>query len=327
MVSLKVCVETATEIVAMTKKHITSAGKVEMNEMLEIVKVCTFGVTKMFYRRGILLVLAASIGLSVGCVNERFSGFADSDGHRIYYEVYGEGEPIILVHGWSMSILYNWKLTGWIRALQSVREVIALDIRGHGESDKPYEQEAYSYATMAQDVLSVMDHLDIARADLLGYSLGAFSGVHLLGHNQERFNSVIMMGIGDEDEESLALAPVIANALRAEDLSQITDPEGLWWRILVSIDPRNDLEALALSALQMWPEGFPLQLGGPGLSNVVIPVLIINGENDVPYVYTDQNLAAAIPGAMLVEIPDSGHLGVLFDSRFKDEVLNFLADQ
>ncbi|GAH32036.1 unnamed protein product, partial [marine sediment metagenome] len=165
------------------------------------------------------------------------------------------------------------------------------------------------------------------RADLLGYSLGAFSGVHLLGHNQERFNSVIMMGIGDEDEESIALAPVIANALRAEDLSQITDPEGLWYRILVSIDPRNDLEALALSALQMWPEGFPLQLGGPGLSNVVIPVLIINGENDVPYVYTDQNLAAAIPGATLVEIPDSGHLDVLFDLRFRDEVLNFLADQ
>ncbi len=293
--------------------------------MLEIVKECSLWVTKMCYRRWILLVIVAIIGLSIGCANE--TGFVNSDNHQIYYEVYGEGEPIILVHGWSYSILYNWKLTGWIKALKSVRQIIALDIRGHGNSDKPYEQEAYSYAAMAQDVLSVMDHLDIARADLLGYSLGAFSGVHLLGHNQERFNSVIMMGIGDEDEESIASAPVIAEALRAEDLSQITGPEGLLYRILTTVDPRNDLEALALSALQMWPEGFPLELGGPGLSNVVIPVLIINGENDVPYVYTDQNLAAAIPGAMLVEIPNSGHFDVPFNQAFKDEVLNFLADQ
>ncbi len=276
-------------------------------------------------KRLISLFLVGILLVCAGC--KTTSGFANSDGHEIYYEVYGEGEPIILVHGWSSSILYNWKLTGWIAALQSVRQVIALDIRGHGESDKPYEQEAYSYAAMAQDVLSVMDHLDIARADLLGYSLGACSGVHLLGHNQERFNSVIMMGIGDEDEESIASAPVIAEALRAENLSQISNPEGRLYRILATIDPRNDMEALALAALQMWPEGFPLEIGGPGLSDVDIPVLIINGENDVPYVYTDQDLAAAIPDAMLVEIPDSGHYAVPFDPRFKDEVLNFLADQ
>ncbi len=147
-----------------------------------------------------------------------------------------------------------------------------------------------------------------------------------MGHNQDRFNSVIMMGIGDEDEESIASAPDIAEALRAEDLLQITDSGGLLWRVLVSMDYRNDMEALALSALQMWPEGFPLQLGGPGLSNVDIPVLIINGENDVPYVYTDQNLAAAIPSAKLVEIPNVGHYAVPFDSRFKDEVLNFLVE-
>lgn len=254
-------------------------------------------------------------------------GFASSDCYQIYYEVHGEGEPLILVHGWSLNIESNWKSTGWIEALSAVRQVIVLDIRGHGNSDKPHEPEAYGYAAMARDIISVMDHLGIAQADLVGYSLGAFSSVHLLGHKQDRFRSVAMIGIGDEDEESLALAPVIAEAMRAEDESTITDPKARLYRVFAQADPRNDLEALAVSALKMWPDSSPLQLGGPGLGNVSIPVLIVNGENDIPYVYTDQNLAAAIPGARLVEIPETDHLGVLYDPRFKDTLLDFLTHQ
>ena len=135
------------------------------------------------------------------------------------------------------------------------------------------------------------------------------------------------MGIGDENEESIAEAPIIAAAMRVDDASQITDPDALLYRVFALSDPRNDLEALALSALQMWPEGFPLELGGPGLNNVYLPVLILNGENDIPYAYTDQNLADAIAGARLVEIPDADHLSVLYDGRFKEEVLKFLLDQ
>lgn len=176
---------------------------------------------------------------------------------------------------------------------------------------------------MARDVLAVIDHLGIERADLLGYSLGAFSGVYLLGNHQERLNSVIMMGIGDE--ASIATAPVIAEALRSEDLSQITDP--LLYRVTAGSDPRNDLEVLALSALQMWSEGFPLELGGPGLHNIYIPTLIINSENDIPYIHTDQALANTIANARLIEIPDADHLSVLYDQRFREEVIRFLADQ
>jgi pimeloyl-ACP methyl ester carboxylesterase len=169
-----------------------------------------------------LLVLTALLCFSIGCSDTSNSidrpgctqaissdpGFAISDCYKIHFEVFGEGEPIILVHGWSLNIESNWKSTGWIEALQAVRQVIVIDIRGHGSSDKPYVQEAYSYSRMAQDILAVMDHLGIARADVLGYSLGSFSGVHLLGHNQDRLKSVIMMGIGDENEESIAEAPV-----------------------------------------------------------------------------------------------------------------------
>lgn len=252
------------------------------------------------------------------------TGFVNSDGYRIYYEVEGEGHPLVLVHGWSSSIEKGWRDTGWIDALSPYRQVIAIDIRGHGESDKPHVQEAYSYGVMARDVIAVMDYLGVERADFVGYSLGAFSGTWLLGRQGERFSSAVLMGIGDEDDESIASAEAIASGLRAPDSSAIEDVVGLAYRAFVESDPRNDLEALALAALQMWPEGFPRELGGPGLADLAIPVLVLNGANDVPYVDTDELLAAAIPAAMLVEIPAANHLSVLTDPRFRAEVINFL---
>lgn len=252
------------------------------------------------------------------------SGFARSGDLRIHYEVHGEGAPLILVHGWSGSIALNWQLPGWIDALRSEGQVIAIDIRGHGDSDKPHDPEAYGYAAMSEDVIAVMDHLGIARADFVGYSLGAFVGAYLLGHELDRLTSAVLMGIGDEDEESLAMAPRIAAALRAASPTEIQDPEAAAYRAIVDLDPRNDREALAVAALAMWPEGFPIELGGAGLADVDIPVLILNGSEDIPYARTDDALAAAIPGSRLVEIPGADHLGVVTDVRFRDEVLSFL---
>ncbi|MGB5811777.1 MAG: alpha/beta hydrolase [Polyangiales bacterium] len=255
------------------------------------------------------------------------SGFFESDGLQIHYESFGEGEPIILVHGWGTDLSFNWGVTGWIEELQTVRQVIAIDIRGHGDSDKPLEQALYSYSTMARDVLNLMDTFGIEKADFMGYSLGSFSGAYLLGHHTDRFSSMVLGGIGDETEESIATAEPIAAALRADDPSEISDPIGLEWRQFVDIDPRNDehaREALALAALQMWPEGFPLELGGEGLRSVNIPVLIVNGADDIPYVNTVHPFADAIPGARLVMIPDRDHFGAVFDPLFKEEVLGFL---
>jgi len=254
------------------------------------------------------------------------SGFFDSDGLQIYYEIYGQGKPIILVHGWGTDLKQNWVDTGWVEAFQSVRQVIALDCRGHGQSDKPYDQKVYSYSVMARDILHLMDHLSIAKADLFGYSMGAFMIVHLLGHNRERLTSVIMGGIGNETDESKD-AQFIADALLAKDPSQITNSLGRVYRTFVESNPNNDLEALAWSALQMWPEGFPVQIGGVGLTDVDIPVLIINGEEDYPYVRSDEKLADVIPGSKLVRIPKKNHLTVINSRRFKKEVLAFLEQQ
>lgn len=252
------------------------------------------------------------------------SGFARSGDLEIHYEVHGQGRPLVLVHGWGASIRTNWDITGWLDALRGVRQVIAIDIRGHGDSDKPHEKAAYGYAAMSQDVIAVMDHLGVERADYVGFSLGAFTGVYLMGHRPERFTSFVLIGIGDEDAASLALAPRIADALRAPTVDDVTDPEARSYRALIDIDPRNDREALALAALEMWPQGYPLRVGGPGLARVDVPVLVVDGGDD-PYAATDQDLVAAVPGAELVEIPGADHIGALVDPAFKDAVVEFLA--
>lgn len=282
---------------------------------------------------GLGWILTACIGCGDGAMPSTTpsiepSGFYESDGLQIHYRSFGEagGTPLLLVHGWGVSLEFNWVVTGWTEALSRDRHVIAIDVRGHGQSEKPHCQELYSYRTMARDVLNLMDQFGIERADLMGYSLGSFSGAWLLGHHTDRFRSMVLGGIGDENDASIATAPIIAAALRAERAEDVVDPVGRGWRDFVDLDPENDREALALAALQMWPEGFPRQLGGPGLARVDIPVLIVNGTNDFPYVETDQDLADAIPGARLVTIPDQDHLGAVFDPSFKDAVVDFLSE-
>ena len=244
------------------------------------------------------------------------SGFFDSDGLKIHYEIVGEGKPIILIHGWSSSIKGNWLDTGWVKTLTPIRRVIALDCRGHGLSDKPYEQETYSIINMAQDVLNLIDHLGIIKADIFGYSMGAWIALYLLGHYEEKFTSVILGGIGDEEIDVHS----ISNALLVEDPSQITNPEAKGYRLFVELDPNNDLKALAHSILEIVPERIA-DFGGPGLTKIVIPILIINGEKDTG---NADDLIAKIPSAKFILIPRRDHFSVIPNKRFKREILTFL---
>ncbi len=253
------------------------------------------------------------------------SGYIESDGLRIHYERFGTGPPLILVHGWGADTKTNWLDTGWIDVLQAHRLVISLDVRGHGRSDKPHDPVAYGYADMSRDVLAVMDQLDIAKADYMGYSMGAFIGAYLLGHHGGRFNAMILGGIGDETEESASVCATIAAALRAQDPSRIESPIGAAYRQYAGANPNNDLEALAVSALRMWPEGYPLRLGGIGLGRSRNPVLIVNGSEDRPYVHTAGALARAIPRARIVTLPGKDHLGAVTDPLFKQTVVEFLS--
>src|SRR6266542_2133052 len=106
---------------------------------------------------------------------------------RIYYEVEGQGPPLVLAHGGNDS-LEMWRRFGYANALKNDYRLVMLDFRGHGRSDKPYDASAYGYE-MSNDVLAVLDDLGIAKAHYLGYSMGATVGFALATRHAERFLS------------------------------------------------------------------------------------------------------------------------------------------
>src|SRR5882762_4532997 len=116
---------------------------------------------------------------------------------EIAYLDEGEGDPILLVHGLASTKNVNWVYPAWVSELKKDgRRVIALDNRGHGESTKLYDPAQYEIAIMAGDVIALMDHLAIDRADIMGYSLGSRMAAVLALTLPQRLRSAILGGIG-----------------------------------------------------------------------------------------------------------------------------------
>src|SRR3981081_3214545 len=139
----------------------------------------------------------------------------------------GGGDPILLVHGFASTKNVNWVYPGWVSELKkNRRRVIALDNRGHGDSAKLYEAADYEVATMAGDVTALMDHLNVERADIMGYSLGARMTAVLAISQPQRLRSAIFGGIGIGLIEGGGPGANVAEALEAPSLEQVTDPVG-----------------------------------------------------------------------------------------------------
>src|SRR5580698_11066380 len=144
------------------------------------------------------------------------------DGVEIAFLDEGEGEPTVLVHGFASNKEVNWVYPGWVTTLKRAgRRVIALDNRGHGESFKLYDPAAYHSATMAEDVRALLDHLGLARADVMGYSMGARNTAFLVVAHPERVRSMIMGGLGDRLVEGVGLPESIAVALEAPSVDDV----------------------------------------------------------------------------------------------------------
>src|SRR5258708_22204005 len=146
---------------------------------------------------------------------------------EIAYLDEGEGDPIVLVHGFASTKNVNWLYPTWVSELKkNGRRVIALDNRGHGDSQKLYDPEDYHIGTMAGDVSALMDHLNLERADIMGYSLGSRMTALLALHQPQRLRSAIFGGSGIGLIEAGGPGSNIAKALQADSLEDVTDPVG-----------------------------------------------------------------------------------------------------
>src|SRR6202161_4650952 len=245
--------------------------------------------------------------------------FFDSAGLKIHYHDIGPGEPVVLVHGFASTAEHNWGGTGGIAALSAKYRVIAPDVRGHGLRDKPHEREAYGYASMGADVTRLMDHLGIASAPLIGYSMGSSIAIELMLSHPERFRAIVLGGIAyDDGLEDKADRDAISEAYRADDPATIKRPVAKACRGCAESIP-NDLKALAALIDAERSPFDPAKLAA-----VRLPVLIVVGTEDNA-IGDPEPLAQMIPRAGLVMLEARDHMPAPADQRFKDVLLEFLS--
>ena len=168
-----------------------------------------------------------------------------SDNVNIAYEVHGEGEPVLLIHGFASNIRINWQSTGWIDLLAKAgRQVIAIDNRGHGNSDKPHDPVRYTSAEMARDSSRLIDHLGHERVDVMGYSMGARLSAMLGIHHSEQVRSLVLGGLAGNMISGVIGAEEIVAALQAPSLDEARGVQGKAFRAFAE-QTGSDLEALA----------------------------------------------------------------------------------
>jgi pimeloyl-ACP methyl ester carboxylesterase len=238
---------------------------------------------------------------------------------EIAYLDEGGGDPIVLIHGFASNKETNWVHPGWVATLtRAGRRVIALDNRGHGASTKLYDPAAYHTERMAGDVLALLDHLGVATADVMGYSMGARITAFCALMDPQRVRSAILGGLGLHLVEGVGLPESIAYALEAASLDEVTDPSGRVFRQFAE-QTRSDLAALAACI-----RGSRQMLTQDEVARIAAPVLIAVGTYD-RVAGSAQALATLIPGARVLDIPGRDHMLAVGDRVFKTGVLEFLA--
>jgi len=240
---------------------------------------------------------------------------------EIAYLDEGEGEPILLVHGFASTKNVNWVYPSWVSELKKAgRRVIALDNRGHGDSAKLYDPGAYHIPAMAGDVAALMDHLELSRADVMGYSLGARMTAWLALHEPQRLRSAIFGGIGIGLIEGGGPGENVAEALEAASLEEVTDPVGRTFRAFAD-QTRSD--RLALAACLRGSRGLMTR---EEAAAIAVPVLIAVGTAD-EIAGSAASLGKIIPGSQVLDIPNRDHMRAVGDKVYKSGVLDFLSQR
>jgi pimeloyl-ACP methyl ester carboxylesterase len=238
------------------------------------------------------------------------SGFAPVNGIKVWYAVYGRGEPVILLHGGLANANY-WGHQ--VRALQRHYQVIVMESRGHGRSSR--NQEPYGYDLMASDVVGLLDHLKIRKAAIVGWSDGAIIGLDIAMKHPERVSKLFAFAANSDPS---GVADIASNdvfnayiARAGEEYKRLSPTPTAYQSFVGEIT-------------KMW-ESQP-KWTASDLAAIKVPTWIVDGDHDEA-IKRDNTafMAENIPGAGLLIQPQVSHFSFLQDpEQFNDDVLRFL---
>ena len=249
----------------------------------------------------------------------------DSDGVEIAFidvpAKGGTGDPILLIHGFASNHAVNWVNTLWVKVLSEAgHRVIALDNRGHGQSEKLYEPEAYGADLMAGDALRLLRHLGLPRADVMGYSMGARIAAHLALDHAEVVRSLLIGGLGFHLVDGRGLPQGIAEALEAPPGTPAPNPTAASFRMFAE-QTKSDLRALA-ACIRCSRQ----TLSRAELAAIDTPTLVSVGTLDT-VAGSGSELARLMPNARALDLPGRDHSTAVGDKLHRQGVLEFLAQR
>jgi pimeloyl-ACP methyl ester carboxylesterase len=228
-------------------------------------------------------------------------------------------EPILLIHGFASNHRMNWVGPRWVETLTGAgRRVIAFDNRGHGQSEKLYAPADYHLDLMTRDAASLLAHLGVERADVMGYSMGARIASFLALAEPRLVRSLVLGGLGDRLVCDGGLPEAIAEALEAPSLDSLTDPTQRLFRGFAD-QTKSDRAALAACV-----RGSHRSLTLEEAARINQPTLVAVGERDT-LAGDPSKLVALLPRAEALMIPGRDHNLAVGDKAFKAGVLDFLA--
>ena len=243
------------------------------------------------------------------------SGYVPVNGIKVYYEVYGEGKPIVLLHGAFMTIEMNWGQL--IPELSKTRKVIAIEMQGHGHS--PFSDRKLDLATMASDVEGVMNYLKVDNADVVGYSMGGSVAYQLTILSPKRVNKLVIIS---STYKTGGWLPVVTDGFKN------FKPE-----FLMNTPLKTAYDAVAPDKTKWVPfleqmivfVKTPFDMGDANIAKITSPVLIISGDNDgldkIELIKTYQLLGGAVcadfgamPKSQLAIVPSQGHVSLMMQT-------------
>jgi pimeloyl-ACP methyl ester carboxylesterase len=220
--------------------------------------------------------------------------------------------PVVLVHGWGGSFAETWDRPGITALLEDAgREVIGIDLLGHGEAPKPHDPNDYADLT-----LRITDALPDGPVDAVGFSLGALTLIRLAARTPERFERLVLAGVGENVfSRDDAGTDRIVDALEGRGA-----PDDNLARMFVQYASRPDNDLEALTAVMRRPTGEPIDEAL--LGRISCPTLVVVGDRD--FVGSGERLVSALPAGTLRVLPNVDHFATPGAFSFIDAMLEFL---